>query len=138
MEGMEFPCGSPPVGSVRSRPEGYSVCGDVPTPVVEQANRTLNNHSLGYGDFEVFSYKDAQYLLRVEPHCDDHIDGILHWRRGVTAYYQNIPPVVQLQEVVVEGEYRKLETGRVVPFETFFIFAPALVIAFLIWKRFKK
>jgi hypothetical protein len=99
MEDVDFPCGSPPAGSYKPRPSGYKVSIDVPELVVENANRVLNNHSFGYGDSDTQVYKENIYLLRVEPHCDDHIDGILHWRRGVTVYQTPyVPEAIKIEE----------------------------------------
>lgn len=87
----------PPPVPLLAPPEGYVFGRKLPAGVVTRAREVLQDRSFQYGDSSTQIYNGVTYIHRIEPHYDDHVDGILRWHRGVTVY-QPAPTVITVAD----------------------------------------
>lgn len=90
----------PPPVPLLPPPAGYVFGRNLPAAVVTRAREVLNDRQFKYGDASNQNVNGVNYIHRIEPHYDDHVDGILRWHRGVTVYQQagSVVPVADTKE----------------------------------------
>lgn len=94
----------PPPVYLADLPAGWARSQTASAEVTQRAIQVLNTTSYRYGDGEVVELGGKTLAFRIEPHYDDHVDGILRWHRGVSVW-ERVDPAAPMPDrlVVVSG-----------------------------------